>query len=102
MTDDKTFKDKKIETRLIHAGRVEEDRTGSVTTPIFPSSTYRVAYPGDESGYVYSRWSNPTRVALEKSLAELENGSHASRSDVCEDFIRADLGSGCENHGIIL
>jgi cystathionine gamma-lyase len=76
MTDDKTLKDKKIETRLIHAGRVEEDQTGSVTTPIFPSSTYRVAYPGDESGYVYSRWANPTRQALEKALADLENGTH--------------------------
>ncbi len=68
---------KKFETRAIHGGRVPEDGTNSVTTPIYPSSTYRVAYPGDESGYVYARWSNPTRLALEKTLAELENGTHA-------------------------
>ncbi|MBN1211887.1 MAG: PLP-dependent transferase [candidate division Zixibacteria bacterium] len=73
--NDAILKDKRIETRLIHAGRVEEDGTGSVTTPIFPSSTYRVAYPGDESGYVYSRWANPTRLALERALADLENGT---------------------------
>ena len=70
------LKNKKFETRAIHAGRVPEDHTGSVSTPIFPSSTYRVAFPGDESGYVYSRWANPTRNALERALATLENGSH--------------------------
>ena len=68
---------KNFETRAIEAGRVPEDGTGSVTTPIFPSSTYRVSYPGDESGYVYSRTSNPTRQALERAMASLENGSHA-------------------------
>lgn len=67
-----------FETRAIHAGRVPEDGTGGVTTPIYPSSTYRVEYPGDESGYVYSRWKNPTRVALEEGLAVLENGTSAA------------------------
>ena len=66
-----------FETRAVHAGRVPEDGTNSVTTPIFPSSTYRVAFPGDEDGYVYSRWSNPTRLALERALATLEGGTHA-------------------------
>jgi cystathionine beta-lyase/cystathionine gamma-synthase len=70
------FKNYKFETRAIHSGGVPEDQTGSVTTPIFPSSTYRVGFPGDESGYVYSRWANPTRLALEKALATLENGTH--------------------------
>lgn len=69
------FKNFKFETKAIHSGQVPEDQTGSVSTPIFPSSTYRVGFPGDESGYVYSRWSNPTRLALEKALAALENGS---------------------------
>lgn len=64
----------KFETAAIHSGQIPEDHTGAVTTPIYPSSTYRVKYPGDESGYVYSRWSNPTRLALEKALATLENG----------------------------
>jgi len=68
---------KKFETKTIHSGRVPQDGTDSVTTGIYPSSTFRVASPGDESGYVYSRWSNPTRLALEEALAELENGKHA-------------------------
>ncbi|MGH8015772.1 MAG: trans-sulfuration enzyme family protein, partial [Candidatus Zixiibacteriota bacterium] len=45
--------------------------------PIYPSSTYRVAFPGDESGYVYSRWSNPTRNAVERAMATLEGGTDA-------------------------
>ncbi|UCE25511.1 MAG: PLP-dependent transferase [Candidatus Zixiibacteriota bacterium] len=74
MSDD--LADKKFETQAVHLGRVEGDETGSVATGIFPSSTYRVDYPGDESGYVYSRWSNPTRQALETALATLESGRH--------------------------
>lgn len=74
---DEHLKNKKFETRAIHAGKVEGDETGSVTTPIYPSSTYRVKFPGDESGYVYSRWMNPTRSALERGLASLESGTHA-------------------------
>jgi cystathionine gamma-lyase len=68
---------KKFETRAIHSGRIPEDQTGAVTTPIHPSSTYRVGFPGDDSGYVYSRWANPTRQALEEALATIENGKHA-------------------------
>lgn len=64
-------------TRCAHAGRVKEDGTGAVTAPIYPSSTYRVDYPGDESGYVYSRAHNPTRRTLEESLATLENAEFA-------------------------
>lgn len=75
--DNDDLKKQRFETRAIHAGQVPEDGTGSVTTPIFPSSTYRVGFPGDESGYVYSRWANPTRAALESALASLEGGSHA-------------------------
>jgi cystathionine beta-lyase/cystathionine gamma-synthase len=71
------LKDKKFVTRAVHLGRVPEDSTGSVSTPIYPSSTFRMDYPGDESGHVYSRWSNPTRLALEDTLAELENGKYA-------------------------
>ncbi len=71
------LKKKQFETRAIHLGQVPEDGTRSVTTAIYPSSTYRVEYPGDESGYVYSRWANPTRRALEEALASLENGTRA-------------------------
>jgi cystathionine gamma-lyase len=73
--DDK-LKSQQFATRAIHLGRVPEDATGAVSTPIFLSSTYRMKFPGDDSGYVYSRWSNPTRLALEKTLANLENGRH--------------------------
>ena len=66
-----------LETQAVHAGQVPEDATHSITTPIYPSSTYRMEFPGDESGYVYSRWSNPTRKATERALADLENGSEA-------------------------
>jgi cystathionine beta-lyase/cystathionine gamma-synthase len=69
--------DKKFETRAVHEGRIPEDGTGAVSTPIHPSTTYRVGFPGDESGYVYSRWANPTRNALERALASLESGTHA-------------------------
>jgi len=71
------LKNKKIETRAVHSGGVPEDGTRSVTTPIYPSSTFRVDFPGDESGYVYSRWSNPTRKAVERALASLEGGHSA-------------------------
>ncbi|KAA3636698.1 MAG: aminotransferase class V-fold PLP-dependent enzyme, partial [Calditrichaeota bacterium] len=74
MSDD--LKNKQFETKAIHSGIIPEDGTGAVTTPIHPSTTYRVKYPGDESGYVYSRWSNPTRKALEETLAHIENGTH--------------------------
>lgn len=74
---DDSIKKTKFETRAIHLGQVPEDGTRSVTTAIYPSSTYRVLAPGDESGYVYSRWANPTRNALEEALASLENATHA-------------------------
>jgi cystathionine gamma-lyase len=66
-----------VESIAIHSGAVPEDGARSVTTPIYPTSTYREQFPGDESGYVYSRWSNPTRVALEKALAAMERGISA-------------------------
>lgn len=71
------MKKRSLETQAVHAGQVPEDATRSITTPIYPSSTYRMEFPGDESGYVYSRWSNPTRKATERALAALENGSGA-------------------------
>ena len=74
---DDSIKKTRFETRAIHLGQVPEDGTRSVTTAIYPSSTYRVLSPGDESGYVYSRWANPTRNALEEALASLENANHA-------------------------
>ena len=66
-----------IETRVVHAGVEPEAITGAVMTPIFASSTFAQKEPGKHSGYEYGRTQNPTRDALEKSLADLENGSKA-------------------------
>lgn len=66
----------KDETVAIHAAEDIDGGVGAVSTPIFQTSTYRVSEPGDESGHVYSRTSNPTRIALEETLAALENGSN--------------------------
>ncbi len=71
------IKNRKFETNAIHCGQIREDKTGAITTPLHMSTTYKVGFPGDESGYVYSRWSNPTRKALEEVLAALENGTDA-------------------------
>lgn len=66
-----------FDTNAVHSGVVAKDGTLSVTTPIYATSTYKEPFPGDTSGYVYSRWSNPTRVALEETLAKLEGGLSA-------------------------
>src|SRR5256885_15182536 len=61
-------------TRAIHAGQEPDPATGAVITPIYATSTYAQAAPGDHKGYEYSRSGNPTRTALEACLASLENG----------------------------
>lgn len=66
----------KFNTKTIHGGQKHEEATGSVTTPIFQTSTFAQNQPGINKGYEYSRISNPTRTALENSLAAIENGTH--------------------------
>ena len=66
----------KFGTKTIHAGQEADPTTGAIMTPIYQTSTYKQASPGDFKGYEYSRTGNPTRSALEKNLASLENGSH--------------------------
>src|SRR5256885_8865088 len=61
-------------TRAIHAGQEPDPATGAVITPIYATSTYAQAAPGDHKGYEYSRSGNPTRTALEACLASLEGG----------------------------
>jgi cystathionine gamma-lyase len=61
-------------TRAIHAGQDPEPATGAVTVPIYATSTYAQAAPGQHKGYEYSRTANPTRTALESCLAALEGG----------------------------
>ena len=61
-------------TRAIHTGQEPDPLTGSVTVPIYPTSTYVQQGIGQHKGYEYSRVSNPTRTRLEQNLAALEGG----------------------------
>lgn len=63
-------------TRAIHAGQEPDPSTGAIMTPIYQTSTYVQESPGKHKGYAYARGKNPTRVALEKCLASLENAKH--------------------------
>lgn len=67
----------KFNTKVIHAGVEPDPTTGAIMTPIFQTSTYVQAAPGDHKGYEYARTQNPTRSVLEKNLAALENGVDA-------------------------
>lgn len=64
----------KFATKLLHAGIEPDASTGAIMTPIFQTSTYVQAAPGDHKGYEYARTQNPTRTVLETNLASLENG----------------------------
>ena len=64
----------KFATKTIHAGQEADPTTGAIMTPIYQTSTYVQSSPGQHTGYEYSRTGNPTRTALEKNLAALENG----------------------------
>jgi cystathionine gamma-lyase len=61
-------------TRAIHAGQDADPATGATVVPIYATSTYTQAGPGQHKGYEYSRSGNPTRTALETCLASLEGG----------------------------
>jgi cystathionine gamma-lyase len=63
-------------TRAVHAGQQPDPATGAVMTPIYQTSTYAQAAPGEHKGHEYSRVSNPTRTALEGNLADLEGAEH--------------------------
>jgi len=67
----------KFATKVIHAGIEPDPSTGAIMTPIFQTSTYVQAAPGDHKGYEYARTQNPTRHVLEQNLAALENGTQA-------------------------
>ncbi len=67
----------KFATKVIHAGIDPDPSTGAIMTPIYQTSTYVQAAPGEHKGYEYARTQNPTRSALEKNLAALENGTDA-------------------------
>lgn len=67
----------RFSTRAIHAGDDTENPTGTVVVPIYQVSTFKQAQPGAAGGYVYSRTANPTRTALERCLASLEEAEYA-------------------------
>lgn len=74
----------RFNTKTIHAGQKPEATSGAVMPPIFQTSTYVQSAPNVNQGYDYARVGNPTRTALERLLAGLENGAY------CAAF-----GSGC-------
>tara|TARA_B110000977_G_scaffold201407_1_gene295863 strand:- start:3476 stop:4627 length:1152 start_codon:yes stop_codon:yes gene_type:complete len=60
----------------IHGGQTPDPAYGAVMPPIYQTSTYAQSSPGDHKGFEYSRTHNPTRSALERSIASIENGQH--------------------------
>lgn len=70
-------KNYKLATKLIHAGVAPDPTTGAIMTPIYQTSTYVQAAPGDHKGYEYARTQNPTRTVLQQALAAIENGNYA-------------------------
>ncbi|MDO6471245.1 cystathionine gamma-synthase [Maribacter sp. 1_MG-2023] len=69
-----TSKNLKFNTKTIHGGQQPDEAYGAVMPPIYQTSTYAQTTPGGHKGYQYSRSANPTRTALENSLASIEGG----------------------------
>ena len=65
----------KFNTKTIHGGQEHDKAYGAVMPPIYQTSTYAQSTPGGHKGFEYSRSQNPTRHALEKALASIENGA---------------------------
>ena len=63
-------------TKYIHAGAEPDPSTGAIMTPIYQTSTYVQEAPGKHKGYEYARSQNPTRTALERAFAEIENAKY--------------------------
>ncbi|MFK7832935.1 MAG: cystathionine gamma-synthase [Winogradskyella sp.] len=66
----------KFNTKTIHGGQKPDKAYGAVMPPVYQTSTYAQSTPGGHKGYEYSRSGNPTRHALEASLASIENGNY--------------------------
>ena len=69
-------KKQQFATRTIHAGQSPDPSTGAIMPPIYATSTYVQSSPGVHQGYEYSRTQNPTRMAYERCIADLESGTH--------------------------
>jgi cystathionine gamma-lyase len=72
----KDDKKRAFATRTIHAGQQPDPTTGAIMPPIYATSTYVQESPGVHKGYEYSRTQNPTRMAYERCVADLESGAH--------------------------
>lgn len=66
----------KFNTKTIHGGQSLDTSYNAVMPPIYQTSTYAQSSPGNHKGYEYSRTHNPTRTALEKSFASIENANY--------------------------
>lgn len=71
-----SIKNQGFGTKAVHAGVTPDPSSGAIMTPIFQTSTYVQNAPGDHKGYEYGRTQNPTRDALQASLAALEGGKY--------------------------
>lgn len=69
-------KDLQFNSKTIHGGQQPDAAYGAVMPPIYQTSTYAQTTPGGHKGFEYSRSANPTRTALENSLASIENGNY--------------------------
>lgn len=89
-------------TRAVHSGQDPEPRTGAVTVPVFQTSTFAQPAVGEHLGWDYARSGNPTRDALEESLASLEKGTHGrafASGSAAQDAIIRTLAPG--DHALI-
>jgi cystathionine beta-lyase/cystathionine gamma-synthase len=75
MTTETTKQD--FSTRAIHAGQEPDPVTGAVMPPIYATSTFKQRSPGEHTGFEYARTQNPTRMAFERCVADLESGRAA-------------------------
>ncbi|WP_225036641.1 cystathionine gamma-synthase [Winogradskyella sp. SM1960] len=66
----------KFNTKTIHGGQKPDKAYGSIMPPVYQTSTFAQSTPGGHKGYAYARSGNPTRHALEKAFASIENGTH--------------------------
>jgi cystathionine gamma-lyase len=76
MAADRSATGTRFATLAVHAGQEPDPSTGAIMPPIYQTSTYAQAAPGEHKGYEYARVSNPTRTALEGNLAALEGARH--------------------------
>ncbi|HTO41466.1 MAG TPA: cystathionine gamma-synthase [Rhizomicrobium sp.] len=75
MSDERFSNRLAFSTRAVHAGQFPDPSTGAVMVPIYATSTYAQQSPGVHKGYEYSRSQNPTRMAFERCIADLESGT---------------------------